>query len=290
MSRANPASGELLPGPDERGPSAHTIANVAIAPAMKPASAPFHPKGREAVDVIDGYSTAFIRPRGSEPRTSWTNGGHVSSERTKTKKEQQAADRAAFKRRQQRNAWLWRGAGILAVTGAASGAGYCYWSDREFTKSMVTGSYQAGVHTPGRIAYVESPPIGGPHNVVWQNCGVYGQPIHNEHAVHALEHGAVWIAYRPDLPESELEALRKAAGDDYMLLSPYPGLRAPIVLSSWNHQLAIDRADDARLPKFISSYKNNPGTTPEFGAPCTGGTTVSAEADSLNTGSGSMAR
>jgi hypothetical protein len=96
-----------------------------------------------------------------------------------------------------------------------------------------------------------------------------------------LEHGAVWITYRPDLPSDQVEMLESAASDDFMLLSPYPGLSAPVIASAWNHQIELESANDPRLQAFISEYKNNPQTTPEFGAPCAGGNSGPATADTL---------
>jgi hypothetical protein len=132
--------------------------------------------------------------------------------------------------------------------------------------------------------------MGGAHNVVWQNCGIYEAPIHNEHAVHSLEHGAVWITYRPGLAPDQVDRLRALASDDFLLLSPYPGLAQPVVASAWNRQLPFERADDPGLAAFIGRFKNNPETTPEFGAPCAGGTSALATTDSLTTGSGPMTR
>jgi hypothetical protein len=195
----------------------------------------------------------------------------------KAKQEQMAAQRAEHKRRVQRAKIIrWSIAGLAAVA-LAGAAGMCVIRDRALTEAVTTASYPGGQHTTSSVTYRETPPVGGLHNAVWQNCGIYSTPIHNEHGVHSLEHGAVWITYQPGLPADQVQRLRELASDDYMLLSPYPGLPAPVVASSWNYQIRVERADDPRLPQFISRYKNNPSTTPEFGAVCFGGVSTTAE-------------
>jgi hypothetical protein len=198
------------------------------------------------------------------------------------RQERKTAQREAVEQRKRRNARLWRGVLVIVILVGAVLA-YRYYARRRLLDAVKTTNYAAGMHVAGRIDYKETPPMGGPHNVVWQNCGVYGAPIHNEHAVHSLEHGAVWITYRGDLPADQLQVLKDVAADDFMLLSPYPGLSAPVVASAWNHQIALDGAADPRLRAFIDEYKNNPRSTPEFGAPCAGGVGATAEADTLDT-------
>ena len=198
------------------------------------------------------------------------------------RQERQAALRAAAERRKRRSALLLRGALVVAVLGAAAWA-YRLYTQGHLLDAVTTASYRAGLHRAGPIDYTERPPVGGAHNVVWQNCGIYDVPIHNEHAVHSLEHGAVWITYRSDLPPDQVQILRNAASDDYMLLSPYTALASPVVASAWNHQIRLDGAADPRLQRFIDRYKNNPDTTPEFGASCAGGTRATAAADTLRT-------
>lgn len=127
-------------------------------------------------------------------------------------------------------------------------------------------------HVPGPVTYPQTPPVGGAHNPAWLNCGTYTSPVPNENAVHSLEHGAVWITYRPGLPDAELTGLRTTvAGQRYVILSPYPGLPTPIVASAWGVQLRLDNASDPRLAQFIRAYQQGP-QTPEPGAPCAGGT------------------
>ena len=126
-------------------------------------------------------------------------------------------------------------------------------------------------HVEGTVDYPQSPPVGGDHGAVWQNCGVYTAPVKNENAVHSLEHGAVWISYRPGLPAADIARLAKfAAGQTHVLVSPYPGLTSPIVLTAWSTQLAIADVNDPRIAAFVAKYQE--GTqTPEPSAPCEGG-------------------
>src|SRR5215216_3734300 len=126
-------------------------------------------------------------------------------------------------------------------------------------------------HTEAPVNYPQNPPVGGNHNPVWQNCGFYPKPVSNENAVHSLEHGAVWITYRPDLSQEQVDQIRQLATDNtYVLASPYPDLPAPVVASAWGKQLRLDSANDPQLEQFVSAYRQGP-QTPEPGALCTGG-------------------
>ncbi len=184
--------------------------------------------------------------------------------------------RAEHKRRQARARLTQRVVGGLAIAAVLGGVGYCAINERALNEAITTRTYVAGQHTTGPVTYSETPPVGGLHHPVWQNCGIYDAPIHNEHAVHSLEHGAVWITYRPDLSAGDVQRLRTLSSDAYMLLSPYPSLAAPVVASTWNHQIELEGPDDPQLGRFITRYKNNPSTTPEFGASCSGGTSITA--------------
>ena len=124
----------------------------------------------------------------------------------------------------------------------------------------------SATHTTDPVDYPQDPPVGGPHNPSWQRCMVYDAPVRNENAVHSLEHGAVWITYQPDLPESDRETLAKLAeGQTAVLISPYPGLENPVVASAWGAQLRLDDVNDPRLKAFIARYAGN---GPEQGATC----------------------
>ncbi|GLW10625.1 hypothetical protein Misp01_57530 [Microtetraspora sp. NBRC 13810] len=198
-------------------------------------------------------------------------------EKAQARREHLAQMRAEQKRKERRTAFLMWGGGGLVIVVIIAVVGFYLIGERSATSldAVTTASYPAALHKETKITYKENPPVGGEHNPVWQNCGVYDAPLANEHAVHSMEHGAVWITYRPDLPKAQVDRLKELASDDYMLLSPYPGLPAPVVVSSWNHQLKLQSAEDPRLPRYISKYKNGPDT-PELGAACTQGTSATA--------------
>lgn len=126
-------------------------------------------------------------------------------------------------------------------------------------------------HVEGPVEYEQAPPVGGNHNAIWTNCGIYTQPIPNENTVHSMEHGAVWITYQPDLAQEEIDALTDLVGDrSYVLLSPYEGQESPIMASAWGLQLGVDSADDERLQAFLAKYVQGEQTR-EPGALCSGG-------------------
>lgn len=128
-------------------------------------------------------------------------------------------------------------------------------------------------HTETLVTYTQSPPAGGAHHPQWQQCGVYVEPLKNEHAVHSLEHGAVWITYQPDLAADQVQILQDITRrGTHRLLSPYPGIDSPIVITAWGYQLKLSDANDGRLMAFVNKYEQGP-QTPEFGATCSSGQT-----------------
>jgi Protein of unknown function (DUF3105) len=144
-------------------------------------------------------------------------------------------------------------------------------------------------HKQGPQQYVTSPPVGGAHNSAWQNCmgDVYDQPIANEHAVHSLEHGAVWIAYKQGLPADQVETLKqKIQGKEYTLMSPYAGLDKNVSVQAWGYQLKTDDVNDSRIDEFIKDTRLV--ATMEPNAACSSGnTTTGPVAPAGATGAGS---
>jgi len=167
--------------------------------------------------------------------------------------------------------------GLIAAVFIAGFAALVIVDARQKAASRPPGEVQTydmgtgGEHSDGDVDYAQTPPAGGVHNPVWQNCGFYEEPVRDETAVHSLEHGAVWITYLPDLPQDEIERLRDLSeGQSHVLVSPYEGLSSPVVASAWGKQLSLESAEDPDLERFINAYAQG-SQSPEPGAPCTGG-------------------
>lgn len=214
----------------------------------------------------------LARPKGARRAEAEAQIGPRRAERLARQERQRRLLEQAVARQRRRRFLI--GGGVLAVVvlGAAAlvlpallGGG------RSDVAGVQSFSIPNRAHVQARVAYPQTPPAGGNHAPVWQNCGFYSAPIVKENGVHTLEHGAVWITYRPALPAEQVEVLRQLArGQTFVLVSPFPDLPAPVVASAWARQLRLDSADDPRLREFVRAFRVGP-TTPEPGAPCTGG-------------------
>lgn len=86
------------------------------------------------------------------------------------------------------------------------------------------------------------PPAGGPHYAQPAAPGIYGRPVPDGHAIHSLEHGIIWISYRPDLVSAQdlevLTGVARAHARD-VLMSPRPENAAAASVVSWGRRLNL---------------------------------------------------
>jgi len=159
------------------------------------------------------------------------------------------------------------------------GAGY-KWEDRAKSISGIQdfrGENLTSQHVWGPVQYTHSPPVGGNHTYppVWQQCmgNIYDSPIPNEHAVHSMEHGAVWVTYKAGLPADQVKILEgKVRQKPFTMLSPVENLDKNVSLQAWGWQLKVDDVNDGRIADFIGALAKN--ATVEPNATCGLGTTA----------------
>ena len=123
-------------------------------------------------------------------------------------------------------------------------------------------------HTDENVDYPTTPPAGGDHLGIWHTCGIYKVELLDEAAVHALEHGAVWVTYKPEIEKEEIIKLTTMlSGKPKILLSPHSEQMSPIVATSWGRRLEIEKAQDPRLNKFVDFFTDGEAA-PEAGITC----------------------
>ena len=199
--------------------------------------------------------------------------GSASKQARESARDKVAQVRKEQKRRERRQSLAIWSAAATAVVLVASIVTFSIVREQQnkpSLKQVATYTVEQG-HTDKPVTYAQTPPAGGEHAPAWLNCATYDKPVPNENAVHSMEHGAVWITYRPDLPAAEVTQLRKAMPDTYAVLSPFEGLKAPVVASAWGRQLPLTGVNDPRLAEFIREFRQGP-QAPEPGATCSGGT------------------
>lgn len=190
-----------------------------------------------------------------------------NSGKKRSRREVRREQLAREKRMRRLRIWVPLGVIVIALVGLA-----IYRANEPEVEGVNTvAAAESNQHDDSlQIPFGGLPPTGGPHSSVWQNCGIYTDPVAPENVIHSMEHGAVWVTYHPELPEDQVTTLQNIVrGDGYVLLSPYPDQNSPIVLTVWDKQLQVDSADDDRIEEFIDRYRRRRG--PEPAAACNGG-------------------
>lgn len=113
------------------------------------------------------------------------------------------------------------------------------------------------------------PPTSGDHAsspLPWQ---AYDQEIPDASAVHNMEHGGVYISYRPDLPADQIGKIkgvftspfwRSGFSPNKVIIAPRAANDSPIIMSSWTRNLKLDNFDEERMVEY---YLRNIGKSPE---------------------------
>ncbi|MFZ2126424.1 MAG: DUF3105 domain-containing protein [Candidatus Microsaccharimonas sp.] len=114
----------------------------------------------------------------------------------------------------------------------------------------------------------DQPPTSGPHAspLAW---GVYGTEVRDDQVIHNMEHGGIYVSYRPDLPQNEIAKLQALLSEPYsnpefkptkIVLAPRTANASPIELSSWQRNEKLQTYDQAKVEEYI---KRNLGKSPE---------------------------
>lgn len=108
------------------------------------------------------------------------------------------------------------------------------------------------------IPYTTDPPTHGPHTTYITKWGVYKDPVPKAVLVHNMEDGGVIVWYNPSLLSPEGLKLLTDIVQGYpqhVVLTPYPPLATPVVLTAWERILRLSAIDAGKVMDFINAYQ-----------------------------------
>lgn len=128
--------------------------------------------------------------------------------------------------------------------------------------------YSQGISVLGRdhiadgttyTSYNSNPPTSGSHYVNPAPARFYDKELPDEQLVHNLEHGNIWIAYKPDLPKNLIAVLKDFSGGN-IIVTPRSKNDTDVALVAWGRldkfNIGSGDVDKQRIKDFISRYQN----------------------------------
>ena len=108
------------------------------------------------------------------------------------------------------------------------------------------------------LEYSSNPPTSGPHYAQPVNWGVYQIELPDEQIIHNLEHGGIWISYKPDI-DPTIKVKLESIGNNYrgsVVVVPRAKNDSMIAVASWGRLEKLDNFDEAKITNFIDANKN----------------------------------
>lgn len=173
-------------------------------------------------------------------------------------------DDAIRRNRRQKLFWI-GGAVVLVAALIGGGIAYSRWAKKDLPGQAIPDQGREHVG-PGHVhAYNSNPPTSGWHFSAPTEWGVYKEELPDGTLIHNLEHGGVWISYKPDIPEEtrkKLENFYEIYGRK-VIVTPRAKNDTDIALAAWTRldKFSVSEYSDERVDTFIKAFRNR---GPEF--------------------------
>lgn len=161
---------------------------------------------------------------------------------------------------------FWIAAAALVIAGGSYGlVRYSRERSENLPGAPVPDQGRPHVALGTPFAYNSNPPTSGPHFGNIAEWGAYREEIPDQILIHNLEHGGIWISYRPGVASStveQLEAIVKEFGRK-VILAPRPANDRDVALTAWNRLDTFFEGEfsEERVRAFIRAWRNK---GPEF--------------------------
>ncbi|MBX4186962.1 MAG: DUF3105 domain-containing protein [Candidatus Doudnabacteria bacterium] len=154
---------------------------------------------------------------------------------------------------------------IIVIVAAVIGAAFwLFKSSQEKVKNLPgqtfenLGQQHIDQGSTNHPPYNSNPPTSGWHWPQPADWGVYSTTLPDEELVHNLEHGGIWISYKPDKVDQNTINMLNDFAKRYPLIVVEPREKndAAISLAAWTHLENLDHYDERLILEFISAFHN----------------------------------
>lgn len=154
---------------------------------------------------------------------------------------------------------------ILIAAGGWAIVAYNRYSSNNQPGALYPEQGREHVAVGAAFQYNSNPPTSGPHAGSDAEWGVYDKELPDGVLIHNLEHGGIWISYKPGAnPDvvSKLASIVKELGRK-VIMAPRPANDADIALAAWTRLDKFSAAEfsEERVRRFIKAHINR---GPEF--------------------------
>jgi len=176
---------------------------------------------------------------------------------------------------------------MFFVGGTIAGIAVLIWFGMLLSKKLVTtpptetkvyeavGQEHIALNDKLPREYNSNPPSSGAHYASPANWAIYDYEVNDRIFIHNLEHGGIWIAYKPSVSidvVAELKEIVNTFGGSKLVMAPRSANETDVAVVSWGHVYTFNVSGDhlsdqqkTDVKNFYIALKNHaPEDVPDF--------------------------
>ena len=165
--------------------------------------------------------------------------------------------------------------GVIFIVGLTVGGGIWYGVKGNRNLPGVfypsVGQEHIALNAEPPKPYNSNPPSSGAHYGSPANWRVYDYEVNDKIFIHNLEHGGIWIAYKPSVSAQvvkDLEAIAEEFNGSKIVMAPRSSNDSDIAVAAWSRVLKLNSVSgaisDSQKEEIRAFYRRFKNRGPEF--------------------------